>query len=251
MKYKPLNRDSLKTMFRSGSRPTEGNFSSLIESMVNKVDDGISKNLKDGLILSPESEESDRLISLYANLQNSIPNWSFEMNPKKGNGLKIHSPLNQDEKTSLFLSEKGQVGVATEDPRSDLEVNGVIACQARIGTHVVSTVPADGKWYDIITGLDGCRGFEVMAQVGKKKTGRYALVKATALSTFGRSRSKIHCVQAHYGWWWNKIAFRFKGETHNYALQIKTRSNYGADERIKFFVTRLWDDEMVALFDQQ
>ncbi len=250
MKFKPLNRDSLKAMFKSGSRPSEGNFSSLIESMVNKVDDGISKNLKDGLILAPEGEESDRLISLYANLQNSNPNWSFEMDPKNQNGLKIHSPLNQEGRTSLFLNEKGSVGVNTETPQADLDVNGVIAAKARIGTHKISTVPADGKWRDILTGLDGCKGFEIMAQVGKKKKGRYALVKATALSTFGNSNSHIHCVQAHYGWWWNKIAFRFKGDTHNYSLQIKTRSNYGPDEHIKYFITRLWDDEMVALFDQ-
>ncbi len=250
MNDKPLNRDSLKEMFRNGSRPTEGNFSSLIESMVNKVDDGISKNLKDGLILSPEGEESDRLISFYSNLQNSKPNWSFEMDPRKQNGLRISSPLNQKNKTSLFLSESGNVGVATETPRTPLEVNGIIAEKGRIGTHVVSAVPANGKWHNILTGLDGCKGFEIMAQVGKKKKGRYALVKATALSTFGKSRSKIQCVQAHYGWWWNKIAFRFTGDTHNYSLQIKTRSNYGPDEQIRFFITRLWDDEMVALFDQ-
>ena len=52
MGEKPLNRDSLKSVFTNGSRPNENNFGSLIDSMVNKVDDGISKNLKDGLILS-------------------------------------------------------------------------------------------------------------------------------------------------------------------------------------------------------
>jgi len=90
-----------------------------------------------------------------------------------------------------------------------------------------------------------------MAQVGKEKTGKYALLHAHALSTFGKSRNKIKTTQAHYGWWWNKLALRWTGTTYNYSLQLKTRSNYGADQEVKFYITKLWDNEIMGLFNQQ
>lgn len=252
-KTKLENRDTLKNYFKNGSRPTASNFSSLIDSMINKADDGISKTRKDGLILAPEGEESDTVMS-FSNKVGDLqgPNWSIALQQGANPGLGIMQPISPTEsETRLFFNKDGNIGVHTQEPKTNFDVHGVLGVESRVGTYVLSTVPADGNWHDIITGLDGCNAFEIMAQVGKEKTGKYALLHANALSTFGRSRNRIRKTQAHYGWWWNKLSLRWRGSTYNYKLQIKTRSNYGKNQEIKFFATRLWDNDIMLLFNQK
>lgn len=250
MDNKPLNRASLKELFAEGKRPSEENFASLIDSLLNKVDDGISKNMSEGLILAPEGEESKSLMSFYNHVQDSLPQWNAELTKDDATGLAFTEPISEMEKeTRLFLKKGGNVGINTVEPTTDFEVNGILGAKSRVGTHILTTVPADSKWHDIVTDLNGCCAFEIMAQVGKAKKGKYALLHAIAMSTFGKSHSKIKTCQAHYGWWWNKISLRWVGSTYNYSLQIRTRSNYGSDSKIKFYVTKLWDNDIANLFD--
>lgn len=250
MKIKLYNRQNLKSIFSNGQRPTEGSFSKLIDSSVNKVDDGISKDMKNGLILAPEGKESSRVLSFFEDIQNEQPDWTVEMNPQDKPGFAVNEPDGENEaQTRLFFKKGGNLGIETLTPRCTIEVNGIIGANARIGTHKLGTVPADGKWHNILSDLNGCSGFEIVAQVGKEKTGKYALVHANALTTFGRSRSRIRCTQAHYGFFWNKIALRWSGSTYDYSLQMKTRSNYGEGQEIKFYITRLWDNQIMSLFE--
>lgn len=250
MKIKLLNRQSLKVLFTAGARPKESNFFSLIDSMVNKVDDGISKTEEDGLILSPEGKESDKVISVYQNVEDELAQWSVSLNQEDDKSLSVIAPVTKTEHTNVLTFQKsGNVGIGTQKPKTTLEVAGTLGVDTRIGTYKIGTVPADGQWHNIVTGLDGCVAFEIMAQVGKKKKGRYALLHAHALSTFGRSRHKIRKTQAYYGWCWNKIAIRFTGSTYNYSLQLKTRSNYGPGLKIKYHISKLWDTNMDTLFN--
>lgn len=253
MSIKALNRNSLKALFSAGSRPGESNFSSLIDSTVNIVDDGISKNLDDGLILSPEGNESERLISFYKNIQDEQPQWSIELNNENQNGLGFVEPVpgkTEEANTRMFLQQGGKIGVGTVVPKTNFEVVGTLGMQSRVGTYKLATVPADGKWHTIIPDLNGCHAFEIVAQVGKQKSGKYALLHAIAMSTFGKSKSKIKTTQAHYGWWWNKIALRWTGSTYNFSLQMKSRSSYGNQQEIKFHITELWGNAIQSLFDQ-
>ncbi|GAA0712111.1 hypothetical protein GCM10009430_02200 [Aquimarina litoralis] len=250
MKIKLLNRKSLKALFSAGARPKESNFASLIDSMINKIDDGISKSVEDGLILAPQGKESDSVISFYENVEDELPQWSIDLNQEGDKGLSFVTPISDKEATNaLHFKKKGSIGVQTTEPRTTFEVNGTLGMKSRVGTHIIDSVPADGEWHDIIKGLDGLVAFEIVAQVGKEKAGKYALLHAIAISTFGRSKHKIRKTQAHYGWFWNKIAIRFTGSTYNYKLQLKTRSNYGTGKKIKFHVSKLWDTSMLELFD--
>ena len=236
MSEKALNRESLKSLFSNGSRPDENNFGSLIDSMVNIVDDGTS---------------SRRVLSFHEKNQDDLPAWRLELAQDGSKGLEIVEPVSETEKqTRLFFEKGGKIGVGTEKPNTTLEVNGILGTSSRVGTYKIATVPADGSWHNIVTGLTGCNAFEVMAQVGKEKSGRYALLHAHALSTFGKSRNKIRITQAHYGWWWNKLAIRWTGSTFDYRLQLKTRSDYGAGQKVRFYVTKLWDNEILSLFNQ-
>lgn len=252
MKDKLVNRETLKNLFSNGKRPNEDNFYTFIDSMVNKVDDGISKNQKDGLILSPEGKESKNVVSFYQKVQDDLPDWSIELVQDKTKGMGFVEPITATEaKTRLFLEKGGNIGINTETPQTNLEINGILGSSSRVGTYKISTVPADGRWHDILKELDGCNAFEIMAQVGKEKAGKYALLHAHALSTFGKSRSKIKATQAHYGWWRNKLDLRWTGGTRNYGLQIRSRSNYGSDHEINFYITKLWDNNiMSSLFNK-
>jgi len=248
MATKLLNRKSLKAFFSAGSRPRESNFSSLIDSMVNKLEDGISKTPEDGLILAPEGQESEKVLSFFDSVEDNLPQWSVTLNSKEANGLSFTTPLpSGDEATVVHLEKTGNVGIGNTNPLVNLDVSGIAGSHARIGTYKLATVPGDGRWHDILTGLDGCAAVEIVAQVGKEKSGKYALLHATALSTFGRSMHRIRRTQAHYGWFWNKIAIRFRGSTYNYSIQLKTRSDYGKGNNIRFHITKLWDNDIMNL----
>jgi hypothetical protein len=115
----------------------------------------------------------------------------------------------------------------------------------RTGNYRAGFVPADGKWHSVIKGLSNCHAFELIARTGKKTSGRFAILHATALSAFGNSKSKIKYTRARYGFYLNNLSIRWKSfGTYNYDLQIRTLRNYGDDTQIYYRITNLWDDEM-------
>jgi hypothetical protein len=231
------NRETLKSFFRKGQMPSEGHFNDLIESMLNVVDDGLSKTTQDGLTLSPMGT-SPRLASFFKSIEHKNPAWSMEIESGNGN---LHFK-NQLEEAVLTLNEHKQVGIAQAQPQYTLDVNGTVGMKSRVGSYAQGKIPADGNWYPIAERLSDCHAFEVMAGAGKKKTGKYALVHAFALSTFGNSRSKVQIHQAYYGVRCNKIEIRWKGTTYQYQLEMRTRCSYGEGLYINYHITNLWED---------
>lgn len=116
--------------------------------------------------------------------------------------------------------------------------------------------PADGRWHMIIGGLDNCHAYEIVARCGKvnkgEKTGKYALLHAIAVASFGMGKIRKTTGFFNKSWWfgsfWNKINLKWMGTTHNYSLWIKTNSYYDKDEngkvqQIFYRITKLWDDD--------
>lgn len=236
------NRETLKEFFKKGKMPAEGNFEALIDSMVNRIDDGFSKDMENGLMLSPEGS-SKNLIGFFRSIEQKSAVWTMAIDADdKHRGLCFHE-TGQHGGVRLFLQEGGNVGVGTIAPAYTLDVNGLAGMKGRVGTFASGTIPADGKWHNVLSDLNGCQAFEVLARVGQPGKGRYALMHATAASTFGRSHDKIERMQAHYGWWWNKLKIRWTGDTFSYGLQVRSRRNYGKDNPIHFHITKLWGDE--------
>lgn len=262
------NRRTLTEYFAHGQLPRQEAFGDLIESMVNVVDDGFDKSPQDGMKIA-QLENSSKLISFYDEITVKSPIWSIAFSiPEYGGGAKSNKNLSfsygNRKAAGLTLASvpgegeedadggKIRVGVNNSNPLHEMDVHGVIAADGRIGREgkQENKVRADGEWHPIITGLDGCHGFEIMAGVGKPRSGRYALLHAYALSTFNSKKSNITSHQAFFLSRCDQIDLRWVGETHDYALEMRTRCSYeegsGEEIYVRYYVTRLWFDPFMA-----
>lgn len=234
------NKLTLKSYFLKGQLPKEENYASLIDSMLNKVDDGISKSKEDGLVLSPVGG-STKLMSFFKNVDDKSAIWNMAIHKQNGD---LCFQNFKNEKILTFTTD-GMIGIGTSSPVSTLEVSGSFSCGTRIGNLHQGKIPGDGKWYPIVKGLSGCHLFELVAGIGKKKAGRYALIHAIAISTFGKSNTKIQVKQAYYGSRSNKIEVRWTGTTFNYALELRTKSNYEDNTLVSYHISSLWKDSFM------
>lgn len=244
-KFVLMGRSQLKKYFKNGTVPVENHFSFLIDSMANKLDDGFSKEEEHGLMIAPTGR-SEKLISFFESIDEKSPAWYIEKGGKDNPGLHIGEG---DGDTRMFIQSGGNVGIGTERPNHKLDVDGFIGMKGRIGTHLSGEVPANGRWHTIAGNLNHAQAFEVISRVGRKTTGKHAMLHAYAFSTFGGDSSTcIRKSSAYFRFFWHKISIRFTGSTFNYQLQIKTWMNYGEDEdgrdiMIRYYITKLWDDE--------
>lgn len=253
-------RSTLKHFFRPGALPSADQFSDLIESTVNQVDDGFDKTPEDGLKISSLGS-NDALISFFRENRSKDALWTIGYDEDRDKLL--FEKLDQDEKAHavLSLSPNGNVGVNRKDPKQTLDVGGVVRANGRIGVASANlTVPADGHWHDIRTELTGCNAFEIIAGVGIPKTGRYALMHAIALNTFNptgllfnffKRKNRIKCQHAYYNARGDKLQLRWENgpKKDEYRLRLRARCSYGDDPvekkpyLIRYYITQLWFDE--------
>jgi len=246
---KVYGREELKQYFRNGRMPTENHFGYLIDSTINKQEDGFSKDEENGLQIAPLGA-SRRLVSFYRAVDDLAPFFFIEKDDLEYPSLRLQ-PNNpgagkqEEERSSFFFHTDGKLGIGKKsDPNFKMDVKGFAGMEGRTGTYKVGKVPANGQWQPILEELDNCQAFEVVARTGLKHAGRHAMLHAYAVSAFGSSRGKIRQTCAYYGFCWNKIKLRWKGSTRNYQLQMRTNSNYGPGVEIYYRITRLWADEL-------
>jgi hypothetical protein len=254
------NRKTLSDYFSKGYLPTQEAFGDLIESMVNIVDDGFEKSPLDGMKIA-QLENSSKLVSFYDEITVKTPVWYIAFSvPEYDAAEKNNKNLNicYGEKNAAGMTfaavqsetngKKIRVGINNKNPKHEMDVHGVIASDGRIGREGrrENMVRADGEWHPIMTELDGCHAFEIMAGVGKPRSGRYALMHAFALNTFNPKKGSITYHQARYMTRCDQIELRWSGGRHDYSLEMRTRCSYenGVDEKIyvKYYVTQLWFD---------
>lgn len=261
------NRRTLAEYFANGRLPRQEAFSDLIDSMVNLVDDGFEKTPRDGMKIA-QLENGSKLISFYDEITVKSPVWSISFSiPEYGggkSGKNLSFGYGAHNAAGMTLAavtaedgaddpaETARVGINNSNPKHALDVNGVVASDGRIGREggTEHKVRADGEWHPVITGLDGCHAFEIMAGVGKPRSGKYALLHAYALSVFNSRKSSITYHQAHFLSRCDRIDLRWTGSAHNYSLEMRTRCSYeeGASEKIyvRYYLTRLWFDPFMA-----
>ncbi|GGE16939.1 hypothetical protein [Psychroflexus salis] len=225
-----INRLTLKNYFKKGGFATEKHFEDLIDSTINAVDDGITINKKDGFKLT-SSDNSEKLLSFYKKSNQDDADFSLNIKHENKVGLFVKS---QEKTPALTVTPANKIGINKVAPEYNLDVNGTIGYKHKVGTYAIGSVPADGSWHVVLSNLDGVKSFEINAKAaGKIGKGYYAACHAIAISTFGGrlSRSKIKLTQAHYESFRNKIQLRWKGDMHNYRLEVRTRRNYGIDDQ--------------------
>ncbi|HMC98538.1 MAG TPA: hypothetical protein VKH37_00245, partial [Ferruginibacter sp.] len=214
---KNLRRKDLEEKFKDGTIPKEADFKSLINSMINKQDDGFSKDENNGFEIKITKPKSKKFISLYKDLNSPEVFFSIEKDDH-GTAL-ILNPLGDDDEAdmignesiedsalhkSFYFDTEGKLGIGKmPEDHMKLEVEGFVGMRGRVGTYKIGVAEANGRWQPIIEGLSNCKAFEVVARAGKVNTGKFALLHATALATFGPKKSRIRKSSAHYGWFWN------------------------------------------------
>ena len=249
-KNKIYDREHLKNFFKNGSIPNEKHFSFLIDSLINKQDDGFNKDAENGLVLS-SSGISNKLITFFKSVDDLEPFFHIEVDDTGSYSFKLKPNVGDDkdeaDKKSFFFDEDGSLGIGKRrETGMRLDVDGFVSMNGRTGSYRAGYIPANGKWHSVVKGLNNCHAFELIARTGKKTSGRFAILHAHALSTFGFSKNKIKYTRAHYGMFWNKLCIRWKSfGTYNYDLQIKTYRNYGDETQVYYRITNLWDDEMM------
>ncbi|WP_343690614.1 hypothetical protein [Chitinophaga sp.] len=247
MASKTLGREELKEHFKNGKIPTENHFGYLIDSTINRQEDGFSKDEENGLQIKAMGTSS-KLISFYSNTEDTTPFFIMEKDERERPAMRMQTFTAETDEVkrdaqSFFMHTNGSMGLGTPcEENTKLQVNGFASMEGRIGNYMCGTVPANGRWHDILDGLNNCQAMEVMARAGVKDTGRFAIMHAIAVSAFGNGHNSISRTGAHYGFFWNKLRLRWKGRTHNYRLQLRTNSNYGTGVEIYYKITRLWDD---------
>ncbi len=250
------NRSTLKRYFRKGALPSEDQFDDLIDSTLNTIDEGFDKSPENGFEISLLGDHP-RLISFFKTGAARDAVWAIDYD-REQDRLLIRKPY-ADIKApaAMTFSGDGHVGVNKLDPAHALDVGGVIAAQGRIGANPDNqkTVAADGRWHNVTGALSGCQAFEVMAGVGSKGTGRYALMNALAMNTFNprgwlfnflNLKKKIKYRHAYYLSRGNRIKLRWLSEGEHYYLQMRTICAYGGEVKIRYYLTRLWFDETMS-----
>ena len=247
------NRESLKHFFRKGQSPTEAHFAYLIDSQINKIDDGFAKSDEEGLKLAPAGSETT-IMSIYKSSVENLPEWQLNIGREPGKGILSFDAVSADQhgkllrESKMVLSEARGVGIGTSEPRTALEVNGTAGFHTRVGTYSLGEADADGTWRPIISRLNSPSAFEVVARVdGGSGRGKYAVTHAIALGTFGGGKNTIRQTRSYYGLFWNRIDLRWKSEDHFYSLEIRTYQHYGLKPdgtayRIRYHISSLLDD---------
>lgn len=232
-------------------------FEHLVDSALNIKDDGLGINPEEGLILTSKGP-SKKLASFFQRISDkSSPLWSIALDSEKGTkGLNFIG----GGKSRMFISDKGQVGINSETPNYELDVNGLISAKGIVGSFARGKASADSEWHTIqsLSNMEGCQAFEIFAHINDEKDKRFGLTYGTLLLSSGAKgyNNKVRTIEAGSKWLWgkffNKIKFRWAIDDLNsinglerYMVQIKSKSHFGMlngqPKKIFYRVRKLWD----------
>jgi len=125
-------RAQLQQYFATNCIPTQSNFADLINGMLNQTDDGIVKSAGNPLSIGAagDATTSQKVLNLYANLSDSNPAWTLQLNPRsnQNDSTTAHSGFSVSDATGtsrLFIDASSyNVGIGTNTPKAPLDING-------------------------------------------------------------------------------------------------------------------------------
>lgn len=240
-----VNRNILKDYFRSGKKPTEQQFSDLIDSVPNlKEDASTLRKDENGLRLYPAEGEKS-VIQFFSgpeegeDLNNKSPLWKITLNEDRS--LCVSDTAGRD---IIQIKQDSSVQI-----NGNLDVHGCISAASHNGLYGLDHpgrymyAPADGKWHTIRLEpsgyMQGCRIYHIVAGCGGE--GKYALLEATAMICYTES-PRIRRLGSWTGFRFSQIKLRWDYENDSAALQIKAKKRKGENAMIHYRVTELWND---------
>ena len=232
------NRDTLKKIFSEGQRPTEADFENLIDSTVNILDDGFSKNTRMGIKLAPLSDKEGTVMTFLQDSSSELIRWEIavidhkDLRISKREGDKMAEEL-------IVLKNNGDIEIGSENKQ--VRIAGTLRTESRKGSYLEKSVPADGKWHDVTDYQEGICAYEVVAACGKRLTGKHAVIVAMATHCYG-SKARIRKISSHYGSFMNRLRLRWVKKDNSCKLQVRTYFIFGEGVKIHCNLTRLWDD---------
>ena len=125
-------RAKLQQYFATNCKPTQSNFTDLINGMLNQTDDGIFKSAGDplGIVAAVDATTSQKVLNLYANLSDPNPAWTLQLKPRsdQNDSTTAHSGFSISDATGtsrLFIDAGTyNVGIGTNTPQAVLDING-------------------------------------------------------------------------------------------------------------------------------
>ena len=233
------NRRTLKEYFGKGKKPDNTQFTDLIDSMLNIVDDGFNKSAERGLLLSPLDDDG-AVMEIRRNILDEEPAWTVKL----GKNRELHICRQLEDRALVTLCPDGRILLDGSD-KVKFEVNGSIQANSITGNYLQGSVPANGLWHPIGEMDYGCIGYHIVAACGLKNEGRYGIADVTAMHCFGK-HPRIWSHRSWFGNRFNKIQFRWHSEGLNCGLQLRTRSDYGAGVQVHYRVNNLFDMDFIT-----
>ncbi|MCC8155250.1 MAG: hypothetical protein LIP01_14315 [Tannerellaceae bacterium] len=231
------NRQTLKQSFSKGRKPTENDFSNLIDSTLNILDDGLSKSPENGIELTPLVGEKRVVMSLFR--ESGDPNPVWEVVVGTGGELKIGKYGEKETYPLLELFPDGKITIG--ETGKNIELKGSVETPGRIGVFSAGTVPADGQWHPVTPELEGVIALEIVAAAGRRNTGKHAVLMAWATHCFG-NKPVIKKIRSHYGIFGNRLQVRWRVNAQKATLEMKSFFNYHRGIGIHYRISRLWDN---------
>ncbi len=246
------SRAELRAMFANGSLPDQSAFSQLIDSMVHKDD-------ADGRPVADASGGKSG-----ANHRITAQNRSWYVYVDAQNNLIV----SESDAVRLRLNANNHIDLGIPDAPFALDVDGWAGIPMRIGTYVPEDdrrhvfpssaltkmqLPADGRWHPVLSGINSCQAFEIVACAsGSKGSKASAITHAIAVNANGRG-SSIRQTVSYAGWnWRRRIRFQWQADgggwfkkATGYTLRVRTGCNYGKGDdgdpvMIRYHITKLW-----------
>lgn len=176
--------------------------------------------------------------------------------PDQGNFADLIDSCAQEDEFQSFVA---QTNAALEECKQPGQTSQWLGMAGRIGLYPPAkampsagsltklSVAADGDWHTILSGLELCMAFELVACAqGAGNSGNSALLCATILTADAGNSFSIESTDSFQGWnWFRRIFLKGKKLNGQHVLQMRTGLDYGKDTSgnayaIQYHLTRLW-----------